>query len=62
LARAVDQVLIACKNTGKIPGYAGNGPSHGVELAARGLRFITAGSDIGFLKGGAAEGLKTLRG
>lgn len=62
LARAVDQVLLACKNTGKIPGYAGNGPAHGVELAARGLRFITAGSDIGFLKGGAADGLKILRG
>jgi 4-hydroxy-2-oxoheptanedioate aldolase len=62
LHRAVEQVIQACMNTGKVPGYAGGGPAHGVELAKQGLRFITAGSDIGFLKGGAADGLKILRG
>mgnify|MGYP001446371213 FL=1 len=57
-ARAVERVLQACRNTGKIPGFAGNSPQHGMDLAAQGFQFLTAGSDVGFLLGGAAAAIK----
>lgn len=62
LNRAIEKVLEACKNTGKVPGYAGGSPAQGKQLAERGFRYITAGSDIGFILSGAADGLKLLRG
>lgn len=62
LARAIETVLKACENTGTVPGYAGGSPEQGKQLAEQGFRFITAGSDIGFVLKGAAEGLKVLRG
>jgi 2-keto-3-deoxy-L-rhamnonate aldolase RhmA len=55
-------VLKACENTGTVPGYAGGSPEQGKQLAEQGFRFITAGSDIGFILKGAADGLKLLRG
>jgi 2-keto-3-deoxy-L-rhamnonate aldolase RhmA len=33
-----------------------------VALAKRGVRFLAVGSDLGFLRAGAAAALKTLRG
>jgi 4-hydroxy-2-oxoheptanedioate aldolase len=62
LRAATDRVLEACRKTGKVPGYAGSSPAEGRELAQRGFRFITAGSDAGFMISGAREGIKTLRG
>jgi 4-hydroxy-2-oxoheptanedioate aldolase len=62
LDRAIETVLAACRNTGTVPGYAGGSPAQGKQLAERGFRYITAGSDIGFVLSGAAEGLKLLRG
>lgn len=62
LREATDRVLEACRKTGKIPGYAGASPAEGRELAERGFRFITAGSDIGFMISGARQGIKVLRG
>ncbi len=61
-ARAIERVLEACRNTGKIPGFAGNSPEHAVALARQGFRYITAGSDLGFLLSGAAEGLRVMSG
>jgi 4-hydroxy-2-oxoheptanedioate aldolase len=58
--RAVDRALQACLNTGTIPGYAGASPEQALELAARGFRFLTSGSDIGFMLGGARDGVKRL--
>jgi 4-hydroxy-2-oxoheptanedioate aldolase len=60
--RAVDRVLDACRNTGKIPGYAGDSPGQAKALAARGFQFLTAGSDVGFMLTGARDGLKLLQG
>jgi 4-hydroxy-2-oxoheptanedioate aldolase len=60
-ARAVERVLQACRNTGKIPGFAGGSPEHAVKLAEQGFQFLTASSDAGMILGGAASGLKTLR-
>ena len=62
LRAATDRVLAACAKTGKVPGYAGASPAEGRELAQRGFRFITAGSDVGFMTSGAREGIKLLRG
>ena len=58
--RAVERVLQACRNTGKAPGYAADGPEEAVRLAQRGWQYLTSGSDSGFLLGGAQAGLKTL--
>ena len=58
--RAVERVLDACRNTGKIPGYAGGSPEEALELAGRGFQFLTSGSDVGFMLTGATAGVKTL--
>ncbi len=60
-ARALETVLQACKNTGKIPGIAGRSVADGVQRAELGFQFITAGSDLGFVISGAEAALKTLR-
>jgi 4-hydroxy-2-oxoheptanedioate aldolase len=60
-ARAVEKVLQACRNTGKIPGFAGGSPEQAAQLAAQGFQYLTVSSDVGFLLGGAAASLKKLR-
>ena len=59
--RALERVVQACRNTGKIPGIWTGSPEEAVRRAEQGFRYITAGSDVGFLAAGAAAGLKTLR-
>jgi 4-hydroxy-2-oxoheptanedioate aldolase len=59
---AVDRVLAACRTTGKIPGYAASGPADARARADAGFRFLTAGSDVGFISEGARAGLGVLRG
>jgi 4-hydroxy-2-oxoheptanedioate aldolase len=55
-AEAVENILQACKNTGKFAGYSTTGPEEALALASRGFQFLTVGSDAGFiLKGIAAE-------
>ncbi len=61
-ARAVERVLRACRDTGKVPGFAGSSPEHAVALAKQGFRYLTAGSDLGFMLSGAAEGLRVMSG
>ena len=61
-ARAIERVLEACRNTGKIPGFAGFAPQHALDLAKQGFQFLTSGSDAGFLQSGAAAGIKLLKG
>lgn len=61
-ARALEQILAACRNTGKIPGIAGRGIADAKARAAQGFQFITAGSDTGFLLAGAAAGVAELKG
>lgn len=62
LNEALEMIEAAAKSTGKILGFATNGPEHARSLADRGYQFLTAGSDIGFMLTGAAEGLKVMRG
>ncbi|TVR74960.1 MAG: hypothetical protein EA415_04910 [Sphaerobacteraceae bacterium] len=59
-AKALEQVVQACKNTGKAAGLACGGPDEARMRADQGFQFLTAGSDMGFMMSGAAEGLKTL--
>jgi 4-hydroxy-2-oxoheptanedioate aldolase len=58
---ATERVLQACRNTGKAAGFACNSTEEARTRADAGWQFLTAGSDIGFLLGGAAAALKTLR-
>jgi 4-hydroxy-2-oxoheptanedioate aldolase len=58
--RAVEGVITACHNTGTFCGYACSSPAQGVEMANRGMRFLTVASDIGFLLGGAAAARQEL--
>lgn len=60
-ARALEKVLKACENTGKISGIAGRSVADAVKRAEQGFQFITAGSDLGFILAGAEAALKTLR-
>jgi 4-hydroxy-2-oxoheptanedioate aldolase len=59
--KALEQVVQACKNTGKAPGLACAGPEEARIRAEQGFQFLTAGSDLGFMLAGAAAGLNTLR-
>jgi 4-hydroxy-2-oxoheptanedioate aldolase len=59
--RAIDQIGAAAKKAGKIPGiYCGNAV-RARDMAKRGFKFITIGSDLGILREGAAAQLKALK-
>jgi 4-hydroxy-2-oxoheptanedioate aldolase len=60
--RAIERVLQACRNTGKIPGFASDTPEQALDRARQGFQFLTSGSDAGFLLEGALAGVQTLRG
>ncbi len=60
-ARALERIIEACKNTGKVPGIAALSIEDGVRRYQQGFRYITAGGDAGFLMQGAADALTTLR-
>lgn len=59
--KAVEDTLQACRNTGKICGYACSSPEQGLGLAARGMQFLTVASDVGFLLGGAQSALQQIK-
>jgi 4-hydroxy-2-oxoheptanedioate aldolase len=59
-ARALDMIITACRNTGKIPGLACGSSEEAKRRGEQGFRYLTAGSDRGFMLSGARAGLKTL--
>jgi 4-hydroxy-2-oxoheptanedioate aldolase len=59
-ARALEQVVSACKNAGKAPGLACGTPEEAKRRAEQGFQFLTAGGDAGFMLASATAGLKTL--
>ncbi len=61
-ARALERVVEACRNTGKIPGLACGSVEEAKLRAEQGFQFLTAGSDIGFMLAGADAGLTILNG
>jgi 4-hydroxy-2-oxoheptanedioate aldolase len=58
--RALERVLQACRDTGKVPGLACSSPAEARRRADAGFQFLTAASDVGMLIAGAREGLETL--
>ncbi|MHB1417791.1 MAG: HpcH/HpaI aldolase family protein [Chloroflexota bacterium] len=60
-ARALEKVVEACRNTGKIPGFAGAGPEDALRRVEQGFRYITAGRDTAFVANGAQAALRTLQ-
>lgn len=59
-ARALEKVVEACRNTGKVPGISALSIEHALAKAKQGYRFISVAGDIDFLMQGAAAGLKAL--
>lgn len=58
--RATEQVLAACKKTGKAAGFATISPEDAMQRASKGWQFLTTGSDQGFMMAGARAGVKKL--
>ena len=59
---AVDKLVATCRKAGKIAGLYCVNADRAVACAKRGIRFLAAGSDLAFLRAGAAAQLKTLKG
>lgn len=58
--RALEQIVKACRNTGKIAGLACGTAEEAKRRVGEGFQYLTAGSDAGFLLSGARAGLKTV--
>jgi 4-hydroxy-2-oxoheptanedioate aldolase len=59
--KALDRIIAAAKNAGKIAGLYCANAERAVACARRGVRFLAVGSDLGFLRAGTAAQLKTLK-
>jgi 4-hydroxy-2-oxoheptanedioate aldolase len=59
-AQALEAILEACRNTGKIPGIAGRSVDDAINRAKQGFRFVTAVNDGGLLESGAEEAVSRL--
>jgi 4-hydroxy-2-oxoheptanedioate aldolase len=60
--RELERIIEAARNSAKIMGAYCHTAERAVALAKRGVRFLAVGSDLGFLRAGAAAALKTLKG
>ncbi len=60
-ARALERVVQACRNTGKIPGIDTGAPNLAGLRVQQGFRFIPMGSDAKFLTTAAAAGLASVK-
>ncbi len=60
--RELERIAQAARTAGKILGAYCHTAERAVTLARRGVRFLAVGSDLGFLRAGAAAALKTLKG
>ena len=52
---ATDRVVAAAERAGKFAGTITAGPEHAAELVRRGVRFLTLGADVGYLRAGIAR-------
>jgi 4-hydroxy-2-oxoheptanedioate aldolase len=59
--RALDGIVAAAQKAGKVPGAYCANAERATALARRGFRFLAVGSDLQFLRVGAADQVKTLR-
>jgi 4-hydroxy-2-oxoheptanedioate aldolase len=60
--RELDRIVAAASKAGKIMGAYCHSAERAVALAKRGMRFLAVGSDMGFLRAGAAAALKGVTG
>jgi len=60
-ARALERVVQACRNTGKIPGIDIGAPDTAAQRVAQGFRCIVMGNDARFVTSGAIAGLKNVK-
>ena len=60
--KALDKIVAACRNAGKVAGLYCANAERAVACAKRGVRFMAVGSDLGFLRAGTAAQLKVLKG
>jgi 4-hydroxy-2-oxoheptanedioate aldolase len=58
---ALDRIILACRKAGKIAGLYCANAERAVACARRGVRFLAVGSDLGFLRAGAAAQVKVLK-
>ena len=61
-ARALEGIVQACRNTGKIPGLACGTAEEALRRAGQGFQYLTAGSDAGYMLACARAGVQLLRG
>ena len=59
---ALDKIVAAATKAGKVAGLYCANAQRAVACAKRGVRFLAVGSDLAFLRAGAAEQLKVLKG
>lgn len=59
--RALERVVQACRDTGKIPGIDIGAPDTAAQRVAQGFRCIVMGNDARFVTSGAIAGLKNVR-
>jgi 4-hydroxy-2-oxoheptanedioate aldolase len=60
--REIDRITAAATKAGKVMGAYCHSAERAAALAKRGVRFLAVGSDMGFLRAGAAAALKVLKG
>jgi 4-hydroxy-2-oxoheptanedioate aldolase len=60
--REIDRITAAATKAGKIMGAYCHSAERAMALAKRGVRFLAVGSDMGFLRAGAAAALKAAKG
>ncbi|MBM3529084.1 MAG: 2,4-dihydroxyhept-2-ene-1,7-dioic acid aldolase [Alphaproteobacteria bacterium] len=59
---ALEKIVAACKKAGKVAGLYCANAERATACAKRGFRFLAVGSDLGFLRAGAAAQVRTLKG
>ena len=60
--REIDRICVAAQKAGKIPGIYCRDAERALTMTKRGFRFVAVGSDLGFLREGAAPHMKALKG
>jgi 4-hydroxy-2-oxoheptanedioate aldolase len=60
--REIDRITAAATKAGKVMGAYCHSAERAAALAKRGVRFLAVGSDMGFLRAGAAAALKVVKG
>ena len=60
--REIDRITAAATKAGKVMGAYCHSAERAAALAKRGVRFLAVGSDMGFLRAGAAAALQVVKG